>query len=111
MIAIILPACLLLKSSLKGLNYHPLESILASVNCEFINISGKLILYILIKPYGSLDMKEKVLFFVCFLGLAAEAAVSKGKHKVDSSTFHRNFSVLWGTEISVPHSTENFCEK
>ena len=39
---------------------------------------------------------------------------------VDSSTFHRNFSVLWGTEISVlrltteisvPHSTENFCEK
>ena len=56
-------------------------------------------------------MKEKVLFFVCFLGLAAEAAVSKGKHKVDSSTFHRNFSVLWGTEISVPHSTENFCEK
>ena len=81
MIAIILPACLLLKSSLKGLNYHPLESILASVNCKFINISGKLILYILIKPYGSLDMKEKVLFFVCFLGLAAEAAVSKGKHR------------------------------
>ena len=42
---------------------------------------------------------------------ALKSLNSEQGYEVDSSTFHRNFSVLWGTEISVPHSTENFCKK